>query len=204
MGEYFCIVPWNLFSPSAHPLYPSLCNSIYNLALSWCQWNLWCYSYSYRLIICQRQQYVRAERSTVRTCLTERFRRENRTRSRHTKSMKRSTACLLGYNQHYGTSAARSCLAERSSLGGKENTVNCMPAVVQASQTTPLVFTSNTLDSSDINPSGFALRIYAWTALCITSKHLWEWFIYYLTCQQGRNQFFVILVNAIGCGLGVF
>ena len=111
---------------------------------------------------------VQAERSAVRTCSIECFRQENRTRSRRTKTMKRSTACLLGYNQQYGRSTARSCLAEHSGLGRKENTVKatsttiiCMLAVVQASQTTPSVFTSNTLDSSNINPSGFALGIYA-------------------------------------------
>ena len=30
---------------------------------------------------------------------------------------------------------------------------------------------SNTLDSSDINPSGFAVGIYALTVSCITGKH---------------------------------
>ena len=51
---------------------------------------------------------------------------------------------MLGYNQQYERSAARSCLAECSGLVGKENmakarsmTVICMPAVVQTSQTTP-------------------------------------------------------------------
>ena len=45
-----------------------------------------------------------------------------------------------------------------------------MPAVVQASETNlPLLFTSNTLDSSDINPLGFALGNYAWT---VSGKHL--------------------------------
>ena len=88
---------------------------------------------------------VRAERSAVGTCSTEHFRQENRTLSRHMKSMKRSMACLLGYNQQHERSTARSCSVERFGLV-EENTVKarsmtiiCMPAVVQASQTTPII-----------------------------------------------------------------
>ena len=47
-----------------------------------------------------------------------------------------------------------------------------MFAVVQASQTTPSVFTRKTLNSLDINHKGFAPGIYAWTVSCITGKHL--------------------------------
>ena len=131
---------------------------------------------------------VGTEWSIVRTCSTERFRRENRTRSRCTKTMKRLTACLLGYNQQCGRSAARSCSAERSSLVEREHCKskkhnNNLYAYSGTSQSNhpPSVFTSNTLGSSDINPSSFALGIYAWTVSCITRKHLW-WvaFIYYL------------------------
>ena len=42
----------------SHPTHCSFIrNSIYNLAQPWCQWDLWCYSYSSRSIICQRQQH---------------------------------------------------------------------------------------------------------------------------------------------------
>ena len=60
--------------------------------------------------------------------------------------MKQSTACLLGYNQQYEGSAARSCSAGVQ-FGRKDNIVKakstikiCMPAVihVQASQATPI------------------------------------------------------------------
>ena len=65
-------------------------------------------------------------------------------------------------------------------------TIICMPAVIQANQTTPpLVFMGNTLDNSDINSSGFALVIYAWTVSCITRKHLWG-VVYLLHVCKGR------------------
>ena len=136
-----------------HPPLFVVRNSIYNLALSWCQWDLWCYSYSYRSIICQCQQYIRAERSAVRTCSTKRFRRDNRTRSRRTKTMKRSTACLLGYNQQYERSVARSCLAERSGVwvekkhgkGEKHDDNLYTSSGTSQSNHPPSVFTSNTL-----------------------------------------------------------
>ena len=64
---------------------------------------------------------VQAERSAVRTCSTDHFRLVNRTWSRRAKSMKQSTACLLGYNQQYERSAARSCSAECFSLVKREH-----------------------------------------------------------------------------------
>ena len=82
--------------------------------------------------------------------------------------MKQSTACFLGYNQQFERSAARSCLVERSGLverehGKGEKHDNTLYACSSTSQSNhpSSVFTINTLDSSDINPSGFALGIYA-------------------------------------------
>ena len=72
-------------------------------------------------------------------------------------------------------SATRSCSAECFGLVEKRTHGKCekhddnLYACSSTSQTShpPLVFTSNTLDSSDINPLGFALGIYAWTVSCI-------------------------------------
>ena len=59
---------------------------------------------------------VLEEKSAVKTCSTEHSRQENRAQPRRAKSMKQSTAGLLGYNQYYERSIARSCLAEHSGL----------------------------------------------------------------------------------------
>ena len=100
---------------------------------------------------------ARAERSAVRTCSTDHFRRENRTQSKHAKSTKRSTfACLDTTNstrdplpevdQHLlawiqptvREIRCQKLLGGASRYGSKENTVKarsttiiCMPAVVQ-------------------------------------------------------------------------
>ena len=117
---------------------------------------------------------ARAERSAVRSSPIEHSRWANRTWSRRAKSTKRSTACLLGYNQQYERSAARSCSAECSGLGRKENTAKvrsteiiCMHAVVQPLKPPPKVFTSNTQDSSGVHPEGEQVNTY-WDGLTST------------------------------------
>ena len=163
----------------AHSPHPVMRSSIYSLAGSWRQWDLWYYSYSLRSII---QQHGQREPLSELPWLSVPGEKTEQGQSAQKAWSNWRLVCWDTTNSRRAPlpeSSRRnvSVWYKREHGKGEKHNDNLYASSGTSHSNHPLsVFMSNTLDSSDINPSsGFALGIYAWTVLCITGKHLRGW-----------------------------